>query len=253
MDSVAGGKPLGFTEIPISRGGRRLRRAGVLAALLGLTASAQTSDSVTQGWPEFDVFLKLNERSRLLLMYTATRQESLNKFADGQTGVYFDFWGLPALRRDLRKSVDASRSKLLLLRSGYLYSKPRNNSGSATEHMWTSEATGRAHLHGHLLLSDRNRIDLRWINGDFRARYRNRLKLERSFPVGRFELTPYSHAEIFREGEKRGWTRFRYAAGCEWTITKRLVVEAYYLRENDWRSVPQFVNVVGSSLQFYLR
>ena len=234
----------------IARFGMRL---GALLLAIAYMAPAQTPNSTTEGWPEFDVFIKLNERSRLYIMYAATRQEELNAYADGQTGVYFDYWTLPALRRDLRKNPDASRAKLLLLRSGYLFSRPRNNSGVATDHMWTSEATGRAHLPWHLLLSDRNRLDLRWVNGDFRWRYRNRLKIERTFPSGRFELTPYAHAEIFRDGEQESWTRFRYAAGAEFAVTRRIVLEMYYLRQDDWRSTPQFTNVLGSSLQVYLR
>jgi Protein of unknown function (DUF2490) len=186
-------------------------------------------------------------------MYAATRQENLNAYADGETGVYFDFWALPPLRRDVRKHADGSRAKLLLLRSGYLFSRPRNNSDAATEHMWTSEATGRGHSPWRLLVSERNRIDLRWVNGEFRWRYRNRMKIERTVPLGRFELTSYAHGEIFREDKQKGWTRVRYAAGAELAVTSRIVLEAYYLRQNDWRSVPQFTNVLGSSLQIYLR
>ena len=68
-----------------------------------------------------------------------------------------------------------------------------------------------------------------------------------------WQSTPYAHAEIFREGDNKGWTRFRYAAGAEFALTRRIVLEAYYLRQNDWRASPQFVNALGSALQVYLR
>ena len=140
-----------------------------------------------------------------------------------------------------------------MVRVGYLISRPRNNSGTSTEHIATGEATGRAHLRGGWLLSDRNRVDFRWVNGNPKQRYRNRLKMERTFDISRFQLTPYAHAELFYDVNPRGWSRLRYAIGGEWNITKRIVIEGYYLRQNTWASVPQFVNATGLAVQFYLR
>jgi hypothetical protein len=216
-------------------------------------ATGQEHDSTGEFWPEFNVFINLNDRSRIFVMYTATRQENLGTYADGQTGIYFDFWALPPLRGRLIGHADASRSKLLLLRTGYLFSRPKNNSGAATEHMFTSEATGRVHLPMSLLLSDRSRMDLRWLNGEFRWRYRNRLKLERTFRVERFEFTPYGHAEAFYSLDQGNWIRLRYAAGTEWAITRRIVLEGYFLRQKDLGSAPQFVNAIGIALQLYFR
>jgi hypothetical protein len=215
--------------------------------------SGQDSDSTAEFWPEINIFINLNEKSRIFILGTATKQENLGKYADGQSGVYFDFWAFPALRARLLGHADASRSKSLLLRTGYLLSRPKNNSGAVTEHMLSSEATGRAHLPASILLSDRNRIDLRWLNGDFRKRYRNRLKLERTFHTERFEFTPYAHAEVFYDLNQSGWTRLRYAAGMEWSVTRRLVLEGYFVRQNDWGSVPQFVDATGIVVQFYFR
>jgi len=217
------------------------------------SGKGQEPPSTNEFWPEINVFVNLSDRSRIFAMYSATRQENLGTYADGQTGIYFDFWALPPLRRRLIDHADASRSKLLLLRTGYLFARPKNNSGAATEHMLTSEATGRFHLPVLLLLSDRSRIDLRWLDGDFKWRYRNRLKLERTFRAKRFEFTPYGHAEVFYSADQSIWTRFRYAAGTEWALTRRIVLEAYFLRQNDWGSVPRFVNAVGIATQFYFR
>ena len=92
----------------------------------------------------------------------------------------------------------------------------------------TSEATGRFHLPVLLSLSDRSRIDLRWVNGDLRWRYRNRLKIERTFRVKRLEWTPYSHAEAFYSLDQSSWTRIRYAAGTELALSRRIVLEGYF-------------------------
>lgn len=217
------------------------------------SAAAQPSDSANEFWPEFDFFIKMNEKSRLFILTSATKQEDLNAYADGQVGIHIDFWALPVLRHRLIRYVDQSRSSLLMFRFGYVYSHPKNNSGSANEDMATGEITGRAHLPHGWLLGDRNRVDFRWLDGDPAHRYRNRLKLEKTFDVGRFQLTPYAYGEVFYDFEKREWTRLRYAAGAEWNITRRIVLEAYYLRQNSWASVPQFVNAFGLAAQFYFR
>ena len=221
--------------------------------LFACSAHGQEDETTNEFWPEVNVFINLGERSRLFAMYSATRQESLGTYADGQTGIYFDFWIIPPFRRRVNSHADLSRSKMLLVRSGYLFSRPKNDSGAATEHVLTIEGTGRAHLPASLLLSDRSRVDLRWINGAFRWRYRNRLKLERTFRSGWLELTPYGYVEGFYSVDTKRWTRLRYAAGAEWAVTRKIVLEGYLLRQNDWGSSPRFVNAVGVVAQFYFR
>jgi hypothetical protein len=226
--------------------------AVVLAGCGGL--AGQEADAANEFWPEFDVFVKLNQNTRLFGMYSATRPQSLGTYADGQTGLHLDLFGVRALRQWWAKdNADESRSKSLLVRMGYVFSRPKNNSGSSLEHMAVTEGTARFHLPGELLLSDRNRLELRWVEGAPRHRYRNRLKLERTFQAGRFQLTPYAHGEVFYDLRNREWSRVRYAAGGEWAITKQFVFEAYYLRQNSWGSTPRFVNATGLALQFYLR
>ena len=91
-------------------------RIVLLVFLLALASNTngQDSDSTTEFWPEINIFINLNEKSRIFILGTATKQENLGTYADGQAGVYFDFWTLPALRMRLRSHADASRSKLLL-------------------------------------------------------------------------------------------------------------------------------------------
>jgi hypothetical protein len=228
--------------------------------IFALTAFAQASepsepsDSTREFWPEIDLFVKLNEKARIFALISATRPENLKSFADGQNGVHLDFYGVPPLRKyPLVNAVDPSRSKSLMVRVGYLISRPKTGSSTSVEHMATSEATIRAHLRRELLLSVRNRADFRWVDGDPKHRYRNRIKLEKTLAVGRFQLTPYAHAEVFYDFNVREWTRLRYAGGAEWTITKRIVFEAYFLRQNTWGTVPQFVDATGLALQLYFR
>src|SRR4030095_9536725 len=106
---------------------------------------------------------------------------------------------------------------------------------------------------GTMRQPDRSRLDFRLVDGDYQPRYRNRLKLERTFKAGRVDLTPYSHAEAFYDWRFDKFHRFRYAAGAEVSLGKHLILESYYLRQNDIVSAPKYVNAVGVALQFYFR
>jgi hypothetical protein len=218
-----------------------------------VAAAAQPSAGTIEFWPEFDLFIQLNQESRIFAMYTATKSANLGEYANGQVGLYYDYWMVRPLRKPLISYFDPSRSKVLMLRVGYLLNRPKNNSGNATEHTATVEVNSRAQLPANLLLSMRNRLDLGWVAGDPNHRYRNRLKLDWTFNAGRFQFTPYAHAEVFYDFKEGRWTRFRYAAGAEWYITKRFALEGYYLRQNTWREVPQFVNGLGVVFQVHLR
>jgi len=99
---------------------------GFLSALAPV-ARGQASDSTNEFWPEIDVFIKLNERSRIFAMYAGTKPESLGTYADGQSGVHIDFYALRSFRRHLINYVDPSRSKMLMVRAGYLVSRPKNS------------------------------------------------------------------------------------------------------------------------------
>ena len=104
-----------------------------------------------------------------------------------------------------------------------------------------------------MLLTDRNRVDFRLVDGDYQPRYRNRLKLERTFKAGRVDLTPYGHAEAFYDWRFDKFHRFRFAAGAEVSLGRYFIFESYYLRQNDTVSAPKYVNAVGAALQFYFR
>jgi hypothetical protein len=72
-----------------------------------------------------------------------------------------------------------------------------------------------------MLLSDRNRLDLRWVNSVFSWRYRGRLTLEREFHVGeKRALTPYTSGELYYDSRFEIWNRNRYAFGLQTTFNR---------------------------------
>src|SRR4030095_15588198 len=99
------------------------------------------------------------------------------------------------------------------------------------DHSPTIEAQGSAPLPWGLLLSDRNRVDFRFVGGNYQPRYRNRLKLDRTFQAGRLHLTPYGYAEVFYDWNVDKFNRYRFAAGSDVALGRHVIFEGYYLRQ----------------------
>jgi hypothetical protein len=216
---------MGFRSTGACR--RRLTRLTLWLLPILCAARLPAQDTRNEFWPEWDVYLKLNEKSRLFFLYSATKLDDRQSYADGSLGGHLDFYMLPLFgRRLLQQHTDVARSKSFMLRAGYLFARtPSGSTDPFTEHTPTVETHWRFPLPGSTLLTDRNRVDFRFVDGDYRPRYRNRLKHK--------------------------FHRFRYAAGGEVALGRHIVFESYYLRQRDTVSSPQHVNAVGAALQFY--
>jgi len=235
-------------------GSKRVCLFVVMLSLLPAAGDAQSSDTRQEFWPRIELYVNLNEQSRFFLKYSATRANHLDDDADGQVGGYFDFYLAPLVRRRLRELPDASRDKFLMFRVGYLYSTtPAGSSKPSTQHIPTLETDPRAPLPWGLLLTDRNRLEFRIVNGAYEPRYRNRLRFERAFRTGRFALTPYVDAEALYSWKYHAFNQLRYTAGLEWTLAHFLVLEGYFTRKRDTRSPPEYVNALGATVQLHLR
>jgi hypothetical protein len=139
----------------------------------------------------------------------------------------------------------------LTLRTGYAYIPSLGDEDPPKEHRIVLEATARYPLPLDILLSDRSRGDLRWINGEFSTRYRNRLRVERDFSIRKFMITPYASGELFYDFRFDLWNRNEICAGAEIPVGKRFVFEPYYLRQNNSRSQTEHVNGVGLVFQWH--
>ncbi len=178
--------------------------------------------------------------------------DNVNSYSDGQLGGYFDFYSFRLIGSKVREHLDVGRSRTFMLRAGYSTDRAATD-GSVTQ-MPSIEAHARLMLPGQVLLSDRNRVDFRVVNGDYRPRYRNRLKLERTFTRGWLDLTPYAHFELFYGFKTDTINRYRFNAGMEWKITKHIMAEGYYSRQVDSPDASRsYVNALGLVAQFYFR
>ena len=137
--------------------------------------------------------------------------------------------------------------------------------GAGYEHLWTDQegtstaedrivfaVTPRYRPFSRWLLEDRNRLEFRWVDGNYSTRYRNRLAIERDLLVDNFRFTPYVSAEFFYAFDKDSWDEQQYAVGIQWPYRRLLMVETYYLFQHT-ASAPDNTNVFGLTLNFYLR
>jgi len=105
---------------------------------------------------------------------------------------------------------------------------------------------------GRFALAQRNRIDRRLVDGETTTRYRNRVRL--TYPLRSFNggMNIFLSEEVFYDWRLNSWFRNRMAVGVDKPLSKRLLLEIYYLRQNDGMSLPGDIHVIGATLHVSL-
>lgn len=217
--------------------------------MVGLTIGvrSQESNSRKEIWPEVDVYVPLDEKVRLFFLFTVTKSEETRNNTEGQFGAH----------------VDYTVNHRLVLRAGYRYGFSLTEANPFKEHRPLVEQTLRQRLPLKILLSDRNREEFRFVNGDFSFRYRNRLMLEREFLLPGRSITPYGSIEVYHDSRFKVWNRNRLTVGLQVqlrkafpllslvTPRKQVILDIYYTKQNDSRSQPNHIQAVGAALAIH--
>jgi hypothetical protein len=172
-----------------------------------------------------------------------------------------ELYNAQAFEAQIGAHIDYSPNKHLSLRTGYRYGRSLEDD-SYREHRLLTEQTLRKLLPGDFVLSDRNREDFRFLEGDFSFRYRNRLTIEREFELKKRTITPYVSGEVFYDTRYDTWNRNRLATGVQISLRqgllrkmppskRQVILDLYYLRQNDSRLDTQHVNAIGTALALY--
>ena len=211
-----------------------------------LSVSAQTA----QVLPEIDTYFKLSSELRVSFQAKETREAGDPIHAE--IGPSLDFYLKPLIR--LKKAtefdLDDSKSRPLVFSVGYRY-LPQANNAPATNRM-EPVVTLNFPLKGRFLLSDRNRADLDWRNGNFTWRYRNRIQIEKTLTLRSYHPSPYASAEFFYQSQFGKWSDTAIYAGCIFPIGKRLEVNPYYEHQNNTGKSPNHqLNQLGLMLNLY--
>jgi len=217
-------------------------------AILLLSLPATAADTF-QFWPEVDTYVKLNDKVRFYFIASQTRENGNS--TDAEIGPNIDFYLKPLfrLKRITVFQLDESKSRPVMFRFGYRYMP---STTGPTENRVVMEATPRYPLLRGALVTDRNRGELRFIQGKFSWRYRNRLTVERTFTTGKIHFTPYGRAEAYYDSNYNKFSRVAFDAGSIFPIGKHVELEGYYEHQNDSSKSPnRQVNALSAVLSLY--
>lgn len=164
----------------------RCRRLAVLLLLIAPAGMrAQSSPTVSKFDPGLTVAVDINKIVRLDL---ATGREKNEDSASARWraagGISFR---IKPFRKTLFDLIDTDKQHRYVLGIGYEFSRTTNT--DRTEHRLLIDGTLRYTLLARVLLTNRSRFELRWVDNGFHFRYRNRLMFERPIKLNRFKLT----------------------------------------------------------------
>lgn len=231
----------------------------LLVVLLSETRTIRAQEPTTRDefWPGIEVYINVKPKVRIYLTGSVSKT-----IEDGE------LFNAQSYEAQVGAHVDYIPNENVILRAGYRYGRAvGNNDSGFKEHRLLADQILRKLLPGEILLSDRNREEFRFINGDFSFRYRNRITIEREFQLKvpllrRRTVSPYVSGEMFYDTRFGVWNRNRYAVGVVQSLRrgpirrsllpKRQVnLDLYLMHQNDSRSSPPHVNAVGAALSFY--
>jgi len=220
---------------------------GIVFLISFSEVGAQQSDYRKEIWPEVDVFIPLKPTLRLFFMSALTKAEETKDNLEGS----------------VQASLDYLPNQRIVLRNGYSYGFSLGGKDPFKEHRIIFEQTFRQSIPLDILVADRNREEIRIVNGETSARYRNRLTVEREFHIGRFAPAPYGSAEVFYDNRFDTWNRNRLNVGIQLPLKRgfplvklvdpkrQVILDLYFSRQNDSRSSPIHVQAVGIAASLY--
>jgi hypothetical protein len=247
-------------------GTRRARHAAALLALAVASAPAAAVEStLNEFWPELDVFVRLDERTRLFLLAAITRAAETGTSTERTLGAHLDWFpaGLPPRLLEIAPGMEGRWS--VWTRVGYNHISTTSATSSSEERLLV-EATLRSEpLWGGVRLANRSRVDLRWVGDDSSWRYRNRSRIERTWllrerggpidtllsplPPGLFSAaTPYAMLEFFWDRSRAEWSRRFSQIGVEFDLAADRTIEVYIARQDDLRQAGSTLRVGGVAL-----
>jgi hypothetical protein len=215
---------------------------------------AQLGKDTQEVWPATDVYYKINTRSRLYGTLSGTKLEE-SSYSDGGIGFFYDYFTYPLKfsTKFIPDRADSLPGKFLWLRGGYMYSAtPPNAEDPFKEHTIVTEANARVYLPYKVLLTFKNRFDWRFVNSDFKARYRPRLMLERDLKTEYLFFTATGFVEYFVYFLDPSLNRFRTQFGVEIRVTKHMNYEFFWNHQYANSPDVQEVDAFGMTFKFYL-
>jgi hypothetical protein len=151
------------------------------------------------------------------------------------------------------ENIDPDKERYLVLGAGYEYLRTAHTGKLSHENRITFDMTPSLRPASKLLLRDRNRLELRWIDGNYSTTYRNLVAAEVDLRVHDIRFTPFGTVEFFYDSPKHSWDQEWYTGGLQLPYKRVFMLEVYYRREQCPTCTPENWNVGGATLNFFFK
>jgi hypothetical protein len=221
--------------------------AALHVAMVRLPAAAQ----VTQFLPEADVYAGVTQTTQFWFQAKQTREDGAPNQAE--IGPSFNFFVKPLLKLKTRTmfDLDDSKKRLLVLSAGYRYLPSPN---APPQNRILLMATSNLPVKGDVLISDRNRLEINYTNGNPSWRYRNKPTVQKTIAIRSYHPSPYAAAEFYYNSRYDKWSATTIYAGCILPLRDRIEIDPYYAHANSTGVSPnQQINGLGLILNLFFR
>lgn len=220
---------------------RSLMVVGALLLCAGGVVSAQTTSPAptddTQIWSEVQITAPLRKKFDLIFKGTFRLGRNVSHPVSESGAI----------------AIAYKATRFLTFETGYQYQAAQPSPGR-TSFTSTLSFNGTVKFPlGKFTISDRNQIERRFRNSrSDNTRYRNRLRVEYPLAVGKTKFNVFVSNEVFFDVSAKRWARDRVAVGANKKLNKNLTGELYYMRQNDGRSRPGDLHIIGTILKVQL-
>ena len=207
---------------------------GVAIVAYGQSTPPQTD---TQNWN--DVFLSVPVAGSVdfIVQGTIRNGRSMTRPVDERFGVGFSF----------------KVGKYLTIIPNYLAIESQPFKGRQVHENRLSIASTIRFPVGGFTFADRSIFERRFRRpGNDTTRYRNRLQIDHPIGLAKQKLSVFVSDEVFYDWTVNEWVRNRAAIGVSKIWNKHLTLDLYYLRQNDARSFPGDLHIIGTAWRFKL-
>ncbi len=136
---------------------------------------------------------------------------------------------------------------------GYSYSDAPPSDKKKVVNIYETETNNSFHLPEDIILQTRNRLDWRWVNGEFQPIYRPRVKFVRNLKTEYMTLNAYIWTEYFFYLNDNTQNRLRLTIGTEIKVLKFLDFETYYLHQFQNKQYVEPLNAIGLQFDLYFK
>ena len=200
-------------------------------------AAAQVPENDTQSWNDIQLTIPLHKQVDFVVQGTVRIGGNLTTAVDERWGAGFNF----------------KLNQYVTLSTSYFNREARPPHGRREREIRVTNGVTFQFPVGKFTVSDRNGLERRWRVPQVDAwRYRNRLRLEHPFKINKTKFNWFISDEVFYDWSLHDWVRNRAAIGANHTFNKHFTGELYYMRQNDGRSRPGDLHVIGTLLRFKL-